>query len=268
VVFLGFSEIRTSALAAGLEFHECASGAYSRPSAPIVLKQLSWMSGTDAIRCLVESLVAHSQVAREHAPAALRSCAADALVIDTVTSGMDLVALRMEIPYVHISTHIPVDFSGLTPPTFFDWPHEKGPAAVGELLAPLSKVAAEFAAGAGLELNQQDPYATISKRAWVTTLPQPFDFSSAGWPAQFHYSGPRSHPAAGNPDSFPWERLTGEPLIYASMGTLHNGSEDIFRTIDEASHSGSNGPRGSLLSNERPADGHAHRRKPRPRACC
>jgi MGT family glycosyltransferase len=30
---------------------------------------------------------------------------------------------------------------------------------------------------------------------------------------------------------FPWEQLTGEPLIYASMGTLQNGSESLFKTI-------------------------------------
>ena len=27
------------------------------------------------------------------------------------------------------------------------------------------------------------------------------------------------------------ERLTGEPLIYASMGTILNGQADVFRTI-------------------------------------
>ncbi|HWY91709.1 MAG TPA: nucleotide disphospho-sugar-binding domain-containing protein [Chthoniobacterales bacterium] len=30
---------------------------------------------------------------------------------------------------------------------------------------------------------------------------------------------------------FPWDRLTGEPLIYASMGTIMNGQVDVFRTI-------------------------------------
>jgi MGT family glycosyltransferase len=34
--------------------------------------------------------------------------------------------------------------------------------------------------------------------------------------------------------AFPWERLTGEPLIYASMGTLVNGLTDVFRIILEA----------------------------------
>jgi zeaxanthin glucosyltransferase len=31
--------------------------------------------------------------------------------------------------------------------------------------------------------------------------------------------------------NFPWERLTGEPLIYASMGTILNGQAEVFRTI-------------------------------------
>ena len=30
---------------------------------------------------------------------------------------------------------------------------------------------------------------------------------------------------------FPWERLTGEPLIYASMGTILNGRPAVFRTM-------------------------------------
>ena len=30
---------------------------------------------------------------------------------------------------------------------------------------------------------------------------------------------------------FPWDRITGEPLIYASMGTLLNGRADVFRMI-------------------------------------
>jgi MGT family glycosyltransferase len=33
---------------------------------------------------------------------------------------------------------------------------------------------------------------------------------------------------------FAWERLDGRPLVYASLGTLQNGSEDIFRIIADA----------------------------------
>jgi UDP:flavonoid glycosyltransferase YjiC (YdhE family) len=33
---------------------------------------------------------------------------------------------------------------------------------------------------------------------------------------------------------FAWERLDGRPLVYASLGTLQNGSEDVFRVIADA----------------------------------
>lgn len=33
---------------------------------------------------------------------------------------------------------------------------------------------------------------------------------------------------------FPWEKLTGAPLIYASLGTLLNGIEHAYRAILEA----------------------------------
>ena len=39
---------------------------------------------------------------------------------------------------------------------------------------------------------------------------------------------------AREPVAFAWERLTGEPLIYASMGTAQNGLLDVFRKIMEA----------------------------------
>src|SRR6201993_5154659 len=32
----------------------------------------------------------------------------------------------------------------------------------------------------------------------------------------------------------PWQQLTGEPIIYASMGTLQNGLVNIFRSITQA----------------------------------
>jgi len=33
---------------------------------------------------------------------------------------------------------------------------------------------------------------------------------------------------------FPWERLDGRPLIYASLGTTRKGSLDLFRRLSEA----------------------------------
>jgi zeaxanthin glucosyltransferase len=62
-------------------------------------------------------------------------------------------------------------------------------------------------------------------------MPKEFDFENSHWPSQFHHTGP-FHDGRGRAEvDFPWERLTGEPLIYASMGTILIGQPDVFRTI-------------------------------------
>ena len=62
-------------------------------------------------------------------------------------------------------------------------------------------------------------------------MPRAFDFESSHWLSQFHHTGP-FHDGKGREEvDFPWEKLTGEPLVYASMGTILNGQVDVFRTI-------------------------------------
>jgi len=53
-------------------------------------------------------------------------------------------------------------------------------------------------------------------------------------PAELHYTGPFVDSQQRPKVDFPWDRLNGKPLVYASLGTLQNESEAIFRTIAEA----------------------------------
>jgi len=51
---------------------------------------------------------------------------------------------------------------------------------------------------------------------------------------RFHHTG-RFHDGNGRIGvDFPWERLTREPLIYASMGTVQTGLADVFRVVATA----------------------------------
>jgi MGT family glycosyltransferase len=102
---------------------------------------------------------------------------------------------------------------------------------IGGYLAPILAVAKSYAEKNGLEIDWSSPAATISKLAVVTQTPKEFDFPISNWPPQFHYAGPFHDGEGREPISFPWEKLTGEPIIYASMGTLVNGMEHIFRAI-------------------------------------
>src|SRR6202022_2083498 len=88
-----------------------------------------------------------------------------------------------------------------------------------------------YAEKVGVEIDWDDPSSTISPLAWITQVPRAFDYESSHWSPQLHHTGP-FHDGKGREQlNFPWERLTGEPLIYASMGTILNGGLDVFRTI-------------------------------------
>ncbi|HEV8543132.1 MAG TPA: glycosyltransferase, partial [Verrucomicrobiae bacterium] len=67
----------------------------------------------------------------------------------------------------------------------------------------------------------------------VSQQPAFFDFPRRRLPDHFHYTGPWLERARSHSD-FPWERLDGRPIIYASLGTLQNRLEHAFRIIAEA----------------------------------
>jgi zeaxanthin glucosyltransferase len=92
----------------------------------------------------------------------------------------------------------------------------------------------DYAESMGLVVNWLDPNAITSPLAVITQTPREFDFPNIPWPEQFVYAGPFQDEAGRDSVPFPWERLTGETLVYASLGTVVNGIEDFYRIIIEA----------------------------------
>ena len=133
---------------------------------------------------------------------------------------------------------------GATPPSIFGWTHETTPEALarnveglkiaGEILSPMAEVAKPYAEKAGLQIDWNDPAATLSKLAVITQTPREFDYPNIDWPAAFHYAGPFHDDVGREKVPFPWDKLTREPLVFASMGTLVNGLEYVYRTILDA----------------------------------
>ena len=207
-------------------------------------RQLSQLHGEDAVRHSFESLGQYLSSALERLPAIIAKAGADALVMDATQYYLGLLPMHLRIPYVHISPGLPLDLSGATPPRFFGWPFETTPAALDrnragvarilEMMKPCIDVAKAYSERMGMDIDWNDPDPTISKLAWIVQMPREFDFPGDHWPPQFRYTGP-FHDGEGRVETpFPWERLTGEPLIYASMGTLQNGLKDIFQMIVDA----------------------------------
>jgi MGT family glycosyltransferase len=148
------------------------------------------------------------------------------------------------MPYAVVSNALHFDYSGYTPLCVYEWAHDNTPEAIKRNRQGVSKFTHMLihsnreliaqAERAGIRANWEDPSSLFSDRLWITQCPQEFDFESSHWPEKFHYAGP-FHDGKGRLDfPFPWDQLTGEPIVYASMGTLQNGNPDLFNTIAAA----------------------------------
>jgi MGT family glycosyltransferase len=177
-------------------------------------------------------------------PDLLSAAGVGGLVLDTYLFYAELVPLSLGMPYVHASNALHFDCSDYTPLPVYDWPHEtslqvveRNRTGVVDFLNIINKANGEaraYAKRAGLQIEWENPGATISKLAWLTQIPKEFDFENSHWPSQLRHTGP-FHDGRGRIDvEFPWERLTGQRLIYASMGTLQNRVANVFHTIAAA----------------------------------
>jgi zeaxanthin glucosyltransferase len=231
VVLFGVPDVEPFARAAGLDFVPYGEAEYPLGSIDKVYGSVATMRGFEVVRYSCMDLNPDlTRVAFDHLPEKLTTTGVEALVIDTVHFFIELVPLSMSMPYVHIWNVLHLDFSGATPPSLFSCPLDTSPGGLkrntdnlnklGEILGPMADIARSYAKRVGLKIDWDDPAATVSKLAVITQTPKEFDFPGIPWPAQFHYAGPFHDDEGRQTVPFPWEQLTGKPLIYASLACI------------------------------------------------
>ena len=203
-----------------------------------VARQIGLRQGHEALEFTLRSIASMTDSLLDSLPGILEKAEIDALVLDTYHFYMELVPIRLGMPYAHLSNALHFDYSGYTPLCIYDWLHKctsealtrnrKGVASFMEVLRRTNPRAVQYAKQAGIELNSD---STISKLAWITQMPKEFDLESSHWSSTLHHTGPFLDPAGGVKEDFPWEQITGQPIIYASMGTLQNGVASVYHEI-------------------------------------
>jgi MGT family glycosyltransferase len=241
VVFLSIPDAAPFVQAAQLPFVPCSEDAYPQGSVGPKLQKLSRLSGVEALSYTVnEMMKGYTETLFQSLPKTLRKAGADAIVLDQYQPYVGLIPKHLGMPYVHVSNALHVDYSGRSPLCFYG----RRPSGLDEtarnredverfrvLLEPTTAMAQQYALKAGLAVDWKNPNSTVSSLLWVTQTPRDFDFDCAPDLPQFHYSGPWHDGHGRIPVEFPWERLSGDPIVYVSMGTLQNGVTETFRAI-------------------------------------
>jgi zeaxanthin glucosyltransferase len=245
VVFIGLPDVEPAVRAANLEFAPFCESEFPPGYVAKSWGAVANMQGLDVVRYTCKELMPELlKASLEHLPEKIAETGVEALVLDTVYLMLELVPMHLGLPYVQVWNILHFDFSGSTPLSLYGWPHETSQEAqarnvaglqiLSEMYENLMPIAQSYAERNGLEIDWADPAATASKLAVITQTPKEFDLPIAQLPPQFHYAGPLRDDEGREPVPFPWEKLTGKPFIYASLGTLVNGLNKVYRIILEA----------------------------------
>jgi zeaxanthin glucosyltransferase len=244
VVMVSLSFVEPLARAANLPFIPFGEEEFPDEVSAEIFGRMSQLKGEEALQFAVEALAKAAKVRWRELPELLSANDVDALVLDNYDFYGQVVPMYLGMPYALLSNALHFDYSGYTPLCVYGWGHENTPEArqrnrqgVAKFTEMLIRSNAEMIAEverAGIKANWEDPSSLFSDLPWITQCPREFDFDSSQKPKQFRYAGP-FHDGKGRPElNFPWDRLTGEPIVYASMGTIQNGNADVFRTMATA----------------------------------
>jgi len=242
VVIFGIADTEPLVKAAGVEFHLIGESDYPLGTLKKLDQRLSEYRGLATFRFTVERVKNTALMVLRDGPQAVRSAGVDALLVDEADMGGS-VAEHLGLPYISIACFPPLIEDDRIPPFCFGW--NIGRSWLSRLrnrlgFRLLSRIAAPIFSAVNRQRRAWDlkPYQrstdALSPLAQIAQLPAALEFDVDRRSSVLHYTGPFVDPAHRPSVDFPWDRLDGRPLVYASLGTLQNISQDIFRVIADA----------------------------------
>ncbi len=243
VVIFGIEDTGPVVREAGIGFQRIGAEDYPPGTLKRLDERLAHLKGIAALRFTLERVKHSARMVLRDGPEAVRAAKVDALLVDEAEFAGN-VADYLGLPWISIALIPPLLADDRFPPFWLGWAagqdwlsRLRNRVAIQLLLriaTPIGRVVEEQRSAWGLKPHER-PEDQLSPLAQITQLPEALEFEIRGEkPAGLHYTGPFLHAQQRPEVNFPWERVDGRPLIYASLGTLQNGSGAIFRMIADA----------------------------------
>jgi zeaxanthin glucosyltransferase len=243
VTLVGLLDSQPKVLAAGLEFRAIGEAEFPTGATANVSAKLGQLSGFAAFQYTVALFRQMTEILLKETTATLHSAGVEALLIDQTSFGGSTVAQVLDLPFISVSCALMLNQEPNIPPLNTDWSyHPNGCTRLrnqtfNELMLrvakPITDLVAEYRQQKNLP-KLQHPNDAYSQLAQLCQQPAEFEFPRQSLPSCFHFTGPYSNPASREPTFFPYEQLTGQPLIYASLGTVQNRLLETFQVIAKA----------------------------------
>ncbi|WP_414583425.1 glycosyltransferase [Scytonema sp. PCC 10023] len=194
------------------------------------------------IRDTLQRFAHMAQTRLQQAPAIIKQHGVEVLLVDLSVFEGGTIADHLNLPYVTVCCVLPFYQDPTIPPIATTWQYNPALWAqlcnrvayslVDRLAQPVWQVIWQYRQKWNLPAYKHTN-DIFSKLAIITRHISEFEFPRQ-LPPHFHFTGPFHNSIERQPVEFPFEKLNGKPLIYASMGTMQNHLDYVFRTIAEA----------------------------------
>ncbi len=218
-------------LAKSLDLPLCVLESKSIPIQPSSLARWAFRQvGVEVNAALRDHVRWLAEVVMKLAPTPLRELGVDGVLTDEYLMAGGTVAEHIGVPFVNLSPSMFWNREPGVPPSHTGWPYL--PGRLGELRNRLGNAGYDWFTQPALSaINRQrrqwalprlhridDAYSPLAQ---ITQLCPEFDYPRRHLPDTFHYIGSFSPGRQLSSDQdFPWDRLDGRPLIFASLGTV------------------------------------------------
>lgn len=243
VTVVGILDGENKAHSVGLEFSAIAPSEYPYGTMAQFFEGLGKLSGLAALRYTINYLQKSTATLLQQAPKVIKDAGIEALLVDQVSQAGGTVVDYLGIPFMSVSAALMMNQDVSVPPFNTPWNYNRawrgqirnriGYRLLRQARKPIQETIAEYRREWNLPPHdsQDDVY---SRLAQLCQQSAEFEFPRANLPGCFHFTGAYHNLISRAKIDFPFEKLTGQPLIYASMGTIQNRLTGAFETIAEA----------------------------------
>ncbi|AFY33079.1 glycosyltransferase [Calothrix sp. PCC 7507] len=243
VTLFGILDSQAKTLAAGLEFRAIGESAFPKGTMTQLFTELGKLSGLAAVKYTITCIQKTGAMFLDEAPAVIKEAGVQALLVDQVSPEGGTVAEFLDIPFISVCNAMMINRDFSVPPFNTSWSYSRawwakvryraGYELLNRIGQPIRETINQYRREWKLP-PYSDPNDYYSQLAQISQQPAEFEFPRQNLPKSFHFTGPYHNPASRESIPFPFEKLTGKPLIYASMGTVQNRLLPVFQSIAEA----------------------------------
>ncbi len=246
VTFFAIPDVGEKIRRNGLGFYPLAVQTYPIGSLRQFQDEMARQSGMAAMLYWNQTAVNMAEQIAPELPAALQKMAVDAVLVDQIDLLGVSVAEHLSLPCLTICNTLLTNWEPGIPPAFvgLDYADTNESQEMNQLVfdkirndfAPVFEAIQKWRANWGLKpFDTSRNFFPASTWGQISQQPAGFDFPRTELSPNFCYTAPFR--TDGNTVDFPYEKLSGKPLVYASLGTLVNGHGKVFHEIATACQS-------------------------------